>query len=340
MIIVKDNKIIGIEKELLKSLNATLEEVSEIISTLQLQLASLNNTPIKIKQHSLEITELPILSIEEIKIFKTKILPSTQPEEFSLNETIKPLDIEIQPTEESIKIEPQEINLHPTTQKIDIQPINIDLPKPPKEEKIEVVKEEFISISFEDEFSEIEKLLNLPKEEAYKEIEKELNQASKDLDIDLQTLNELKNELFEMFKTEKENFFNAIEKKDYEEIHKIAHKLKGAALNLRLTNIAMILKKIDEISKQKSDIHKIKYLVEKFYEFLKKIDSIKESKKVKIPPEIKALILQTIQNYLNTQNEKQFKKDKKYIEKILNVKIDTIEDLQKIVKETEWELYL
>ncbi len=335
MIIVKDNKIIGIEKELLKSLNATLEEVSEIISTLQLQLASLNNTPIKIKQHSLEITELPILSIEEIKIFKTKILPSTQPEEFSLNETIKPLDIEIQPTEESIKIEPQEINLHPTTQKIDIQPINIDLPKPPKEEKIEVVKEEFISISFEDEFSEIEKLLNLPKEEAYKEIEKELNQASKDLDIDLQTLNELKNELFEMFKTEKENFFNAIEKKDYEEIHKIAHKLKGAALNLRLTNIAMILKKIDEISKQKSDIHKIKYLVEKFYEFLKKIDSIKESKKVKIPPEIKALILQTIQNYLNTQNEKQFKKDKKYIEKILNVKIDTIEDLQKIVKETE-----
>ena len=335
MIIVKDNKIIGIEKELLKSLNATLEEVSEIISTLQLQLASLNNTPIKIKQHSLEITELPILSIEEIKIFKTKILLSTQPEEFSLNETIKPLDIEIQPTEESIKIEPQEINLHPTTQKIDIQPINIDLPKPPKEEKIEVVKEEFISISFEDEFSEIEKLLNLPKEEAYKEIEKELNQASKDLDIDLQTLNELKNELFEMFKTEKENFFNAIEKKDYEEIHKIAHKLKGAALNLRLTNIAMILKKIDEISKQKSDIHKIKYLVEKFYEFLKKIDSIKESKKVKIPPEIKALILQTIQNYLNTQNEKQFKKDKKYIEKILNVKIDTIEDLQKIVKETE-----
>ena len=335
MIIVKDNKIIGIEKELLKSLNATLEEVSEIISTLQLQLASLNNTPIKIKQYSLEITELPILSIEEIKIFKTKILPSTQPEEFSLNETIKPLDIEIQPTEESIKIEPQEINLHPTTQKIDIQPINIDLPKPPKEEKIEVVKEEFISISFEDEFSEIEKLLNLPKEEAYKEIEKELNQASKDLDIDLQTLNELKNELFEMFKTEKENFFNAIEKKDYEEIHKIAHKLKGAALNLRLTNIAMILKKIDEISKQKSDIHKIKYLVEKFYEFLKKIDSIKESKKVKIPPEIKALILQTIQNYLNTQNEKQFKKDKKYIEKILNVKIDTIEDLQKIVKETE-----
>jgi len=82
-------------------------------------------------------------------------------------------------------------------------------------------------------------------------------------------LAELKNELFEMFHNEKDNLFKAINKRDYENIHKIAHKLKGAALNLRLSNLALILKKIDELSKEKAEIDKIEYLIDKFYKFLK-----------------------------------------------------------------------
>jgi HPt (histidine-containing phosphotransfer) domain-containing protein len=203
-----------------------------------------------------------------------------------------------------------------------------------QEISIETKKPEIteISITFEDEFTEIENMLNLSPQEAQKELEEELQRAAKELSIDYNTIFELKEELFEMFKNEKSDFFKAINNKKYDEIHKIAHKLKGAALNLRLSNLALILKKIDELSKSKTDIHKIEYLTEKFYKFLEKIENI-EKPKPKISKEIKELILKTIDEYLSTQNEKKFKKDLKYIQKLLNIKIESIEELQQIIKD-------
>jgi ribosomal protein L29 len=382
MIVFKNGKIIAIDKTLLKNLNATLEELSDVISQMQLQILSLKNEPLSLKNKKIEIKEIEILSIEDIKIFETKVIESSvkeelEPELKTFEPEIKPLEIEpkieepqeikfdyepapiepeeikfdyetpqfepkleepapkTQPEEKkelNLEISPQEINkeITPPTVSEEEKPQEFSLQNEPQE--IEPVDEGMISISFEDEFSEIDTLLNLPPKEASKQIEEELKKAAEDLSIDIDTIYELKDELFEMFKTEKEKLLKTIEDKNYDEIHKTAHKLKGAALNLRLSNIAMILKKIDEISKSKKDIHKIKYLTDKFYDFIEKIEAQKP--KPKIPKEIKDLILITIQNYLETQNEKQFKKDKKYIEKLLNVKIDSIEDLQQILKES------
>ncbi|WP_457561087.1 hypothetical protein [Caminibacter sp.] len=354
MIVLRNDKIIAIEKKFLEKINITLEEISNLVTSLQLKISALTNEPLSIKNLKFSVHEKEVLSIENIKIFELKEITTEISEEYTKpaidifeqkSIEIKPLEIETFPASEEKKIELQipSIEIEPKLEteetndfKFDIQKENINIEQIEKEnheikkEIKPIEKEEEISIDFEDEFDEIEQFLNLPKEEATEQIKKELEKAAEDLSIDYDTIYDLKEELFEMFKTEKEKFLNAVTNENYEEIHKIAHKLKGAALNLRLSNIALILKKIDELSKNKSDIHKIKYLTDKFYSYLEKI----EEKQLKIPKEIKNLILTTIQDYLETQNEKRFKKDKKYIEKLLNVKIDTIEDLQKILKES------
>ena len=379
MIITRNGKIIAIEKSLLQSLDTTLEEISSIVNSLELQISSLTDKPINIKNKTLKIHENEVLSIEDIKVFNTELIHSQEtitsqesitpiepiqtldtiqpheikPQEPALNITpkieIEPIEIQENKIDLSVSEElkyntPEFINLEETSLKKEeesAQPINlaesfehiepVKTEETQEEHNIKPLEEEVISISFEDDLSEIENILNLPPDEAVKNIESELKYASDELNIDLDTLHELKNELFEMFKSEKSKLINAIMDSNYDEIHKIAHKLKGAALNLRLSNIALILKKIDELSKEKQDLHKIKYLTEKFYDFIERIENNKP--KPKIPKEIKNLILMTIQNYLETQNEKQFKKDKKYIEKLLNVKINSIEDLQNIIKE-------
>jgi HPt (histidine-containing phosphotransfer) domain-containing protein len=358
MIVVKEGKIVAVGQKFLQSLNITLNELSEIVSLMELQISSITNEPLKIKNVSVEIEQIQTVSIENIQIFNTKIK-----EELPPLESIEPLKIEpeIKPEEQieipiapSLEIEPQEFQLNepetPKTiqepieeiqtpepqidlQKIDIQPeIPISETKPEEKSEIKPVEKEFISITFDDELAEIEKLLSLDAKEAQKQITQELQKAAEDLSIDFETLQELKDELFEMLKTEKEEFLKAVKEKDYDKIHKIAHKLKGAALNLRISSLSSVLKKIDELSKQKSDIHKIEHLTKEFYAFLEKLENQKPS--INIPPEIKQLILQTIQNYLETQNEKKFKKDKKYIEKILHIKINSIEDLQQLIKDS------
>ncbi len=385
MIVYKNGKITAIDKKTLKELNVTFENFSKIISLIEIEIASIENSIISIKHKKYKIENIDIISLEDIKIFKCIPIENIEKTEHSFEFNIKnnietipqfnkePEIIENEPSvissntesffqnetstdefplynipsEETFELKlPQnntdntdKINLYtkhennnfeniePTTQNAESSE-NINI-----QNNLDIKTEEnnnIISISFEDEFSEIENMLNLSSEEAKKEITKELEKAADDLSIDIDTIYELKDELFEMIHNEKDNFFKAIHENNYNMLHETAHKLKGAALNLRLSNLALILKKIDELSKKRTDTHKIQYLVEKFYQFIDKIQTI--DKKMKIPKEIKNLILNTIQDYLDTQNEKKFQKDKKYIEKLLNVKINSIQDLEKILK--------
>ncbi len=348
IVLYKDNKIIGADKELLDSLNVDLYNLSNKISELDLLIASYQNKPFSIDNFSFIVKEIPFISLENIKIFTLEEASQTA-KELNLN---MPLEEKISIFEEPQFEEPQ-ISLEPQVsieQQISMEPqisTNLQIPieetfneplvqtpettLPQEKEIAPITSEEEIQISFESNHSEVDEILSLNKEEANKLIADELHKAAEDLGIDYKTIYDLYIDLLKQFKDEKKAFYNAIEKEDYNSLHKIAHKLKGAALNLRLSKLALILKYIDEESKAKKPITEIKFLVDKFYDFVNKIDkgdSIKE-----IPESIKNLILLTIQNYLTTQNEKKFKKDLKYIEKILNIKINSLEDLQDLIKD-------
>jgi HPt (histidine-containing phosphotransfer) domain-containing protein len=194
-----------------------------------------------------------------------------------------------------------------------------------------------ISLSFEDEFSDIERFLQLSKEEAEKELEEEMKTAAEELSMDVDEIKELKDELFEMIKSEKPAFEKAIKDKDYEKLHRVAHKLKGAALNLRLSTLAGVLKLIDEKSKAHEDIDKIEYLVNKFYDLLDKLSN-NESNETKnneeardLPKPIRDLIENTINHYEKTKNERKLQKDLKYIGRFLNIQLNSLNDLKRLI---------
>ena len=320
IILFKDNKIIGADNNLLKILNADLNNLSNIISELELLISSRKNSSISLYNHQFKIEEIPLVSLENIKIFNL-IQDTKSTQELSLeNELLISPNLE----ENEIQIkQPFEETLTTNLEK--------NLIKEPviTEEEIKpVITEEEIKLSFEDNLDEINKILSLDKKEANQLIAEDLKKASQDLGIDYQMINDLYKDLLKQFKNEKKSLYEAIENQNYEKIHKIAHTLKGASLNLRLSNLALILKTLDEESKSHKPIEQIKFLVDKFYDFVNKIENKKE-----IPESIKNLILLTIKEYLATQNEKKFKKDLKYIEKLLNTKINSLEDLQELVKE-------
>ncbi|QCI28768.1 Hpt domain-containing protein [Caminibacter pacificus] len=338
------NKQISINNKNIKVIKVdliTLEDLSlyEIIPSNEAEVEKTSEEPLIQTSEELETIkpieiETPQINLDEY----VPITPDLQKEEIPIIEEID----QNQETSPKIELEEELFNIKP-----DIKPQEetiselesivsqtketIPVPEsseilPPKEEIQEPVT---ISISFEDELSEVQEILNLPKEEAKKLIEEEVKQAAKELGIDENMTKELLVDLYKQIENEKENFQKALNEKNYEELHKVAHKLKGAALNLRLSKLAYILKVIDEKSKQKAAIDTLKELVNKFYEFF---DKINDRPKVNISPEIREIIMKTVQDYLETQNEKKFKKDKKYIEKLLNQKIDSIDDLKNILK--------
>jgi len=299
---------------------------------------------------NLKESETPKLSIEEVtpQIEKEPQfdLNINEPQPYQSTEEITPniqyqFDLNIkepkisQSSNEEIstqtKNEPQfDLNLKESSQNTETQ-----YQTPQLSENIKPIEEGVIKINFENDYDEISKMLSMNKEEIQKLIKEDLEKASKDLGIDINTLNTLTNDLIKQINDNKNNFYEAIEKHDYKKLHELAHSLKGAALNLRLSNIALILKYIDEKSKAKENIDTIEYLIEKFYNF---IDNIQPSSNktinnnIKITPKIKNLIIKTIKNYTATQNRKKLKKDLQYIEKILGIKIDSIEELQNIIK--------
>jgi len=278
-------------------------------------------------QFDISINDLqPYQSIEETT-------PKIQEDHFELNfkePEISPLSAEeISPQP---KNEPQfDLNLKEHSQNIEVQ-----YQTPQQNENIKPVEENIIKINFENDYDEISKMLSMNKEEIQKLIKEDLEKASKDLGIDINTLSTLTNDLIKQINDNKNKFYEAIEKHDYKKLHELAHSLKGAALNLRLSNIALILKYIDEKSKAKENIDTIKYLIDKFYNF---IDNIQPNSNktygninIKTTPKIKNLIIKTLKHYTATQNRKKLKKDLQYIEKILGIKIDSIEELQNIIK--------
>ncbi len=353
IVLFKNGKITGAETKLLKMLNTDLAGLSSIISELEFLISSRQNNNISINNISFKVEEIPLISLEDITAFELiQDLTSTAKDQYqeptiSLENELLNLEPLNKEGNTQIKIEEPFIQepMIPEDFNISIQQENI---KPSSQTTSEistseikhshqnpeikpVIAENEIKISFENTFDEINEILSLDKEEANKLIAEELQKASEDLGIDYQTINNLYIDLIKQFENEKKEFYQAINENNYEKLHQTAHKLKGAALNLRLSKLALILKNIDEESKANKPIEQIKFLVDKFYSFVEKIKN--DSNDLEIPESIKNLILITIKDYLATQNEKKFKKDIKYIEKILNTKINSLEDLQKLVKE-------
>jgi len=399
ILVIKDGKITGIDKTLLKVLDVDLHNLSELINKIELEIAALQNKEIDLLNKKLKVAKKDLLTLEDISVYemflveetqeitpiqpieteikiepeKTYISPEIEPIETEINiqeeiapikEEIKPIQEEIPPIEPIIEITQEEPKIEiekPTIKQesieeelanikpeIEIPSIKTEEEKKPLQEQFEEAKEEIIppieekkeepieiSISFEDELSEVEKILAVSNKEAQEIIKNDLNQAKEELGIDDELANEFLEELYKQIEAEKSTFTKALSNSDYETIHKTAHKLKGAALNLRLSKLAYILKVIDEKSKQRTSIKTLKELIDKFYDFFNKIRGIKVKKPSSIPVEIQQLIKKTLQEYLETQNEKKFKKDKKYIEKLLNKKINSIEDLKNILKGNE-----
>jgi len=383
VLLFKNGQICGVDKELLKALDADLHDLSQIVNQLEFEIASLKNESLIVKEKSLYPKKIELLSTEDIEVFEVTLssqtlsqepqiipqeqfeeeLPQIQPQEEipiitpqeqfePVNEelTLKEIEPTIKPLEEVTSEQFPEIN-EPQIQEekpvfeetLELKEPEFEMPQPealqtpeipetPAPEELVPVekKEEKISLTFEDDLEEVNKILDLPKEKAQELIKEEVKQAAEELGIDESMTKELLQELYQQIDEEKENFKKALDEKDYDKLHKIAHKLKGAALNLRLSKLAFILKNIDEKAKEHAAISIMKELIEKFYKFVDKIHEKSES--IAIPEHIKTAIVQTIQNYLETQDEKKFKKDKKYIEKILNRQIDSIEDLQKLIK--------
>ena len=206
-----------------------------------------------------------------------------------------------------------------------------------KEEEPQVLE-----LDFEENISECEKIL--AKKDIKGLIDKELETAIEELGIDEEMARELFADLLEQIKEKKDAFYHAVANKDYNELHEIAHYLKGASLNLRLSNISFIFKTIDEESKKETHIDSIKKLIDDFYKFLDKLENgdgnnddttteENEASQPEIDPKIKAIVLNTIKQYLETQDEQRFQKDKGFIEKLLNRKIDSLKDLEYLWKD-------
>ena len=329
---VKQIETISIENFYIYQLQQTDSRVEE-----NNILSSLDNTSFDIKnsnEHVEEKSSLQHIFSDDIKI----ISPDQQSNEISKSI----------PAEENINTSPiqhQEKNDETNKNKTFDKEINEPLiPEPAKEENLENKNEikiteikpedEEISITFEDEFKEIENILSLDNKEAKELILKDLQKAAKDFDMDLDSIKELYYDLINQIKTSKDDFYNAIKEKDYEALHKISHSLKGASLNLRISNLAILLKTIDEKSKENISFDKLEFLVNNFYAFVDKIEDfdLNNTSNTQIPDYLKELILVTIKDYVSTQNEKKLKKDLKYIEKLLNKKINSIEELQDIIK--------
>ncbi len=325
IIIFQDNKPIAVDKKLLKYLNTDLTSLNKIISPIEFNITALKNESIDIFSKKFNLTEISVLTIEDIKVFE--LSPQILSEETDYRESAKISTNDLFEKELAQNTEQIEPILPENTFENEII-----------EEKKEQNKE--INISFNDEYEEINNILSLDKEKAEELIKEDLQQASMDLGIDTETLQSLFTILLDQIKENKEKFKEEIQEKDYDKLHRTAHLLKGAALNLRLSNIALILKTIDEESKKEVPIEKIEFLINQFYTFIDKIQNdenpkteVSENKtNVTIPPTIKNLIIQTVQNYLNTQNDKKFKKDLKYINKLLDIKINSFEELENLIK--------
>jgi len=314
---------------------------TEEIKAFELALAQTNSPENSDMTAEIRIDEEPVIKDEDL------LHPELKLEEPEIKEEVINPESFINPeaflNEETPQEKPEEENIPDETQKEDENKLDVSLAIEENEEhrleqnltpKTPFKEDGFIEISFEDDLEEIREILSMDKEEFSQAINSELEKASSELGIEYTELASWYQQLIEQIKDEKKTIFRQIDKRDYEGLHKSYHKLKGAALNLRLSKIALVLKKLDELSKNREDINKIREITQDFYALINKnvkTGGIKKEKKIQ-NRQIEETILKTIKNYLETQNDAQFEKDKKYIEKLLNVKINSIEELHSLIK--------
>ena len=355
MIIYEKGKIVAISKNLLNTLNTDLSELSELINQIELEIAALNKNTIKIKNYSFKINKEEIITLKNLNVFHLEkeisenILPEEKPEEtlsFLKTAEIKPETKEEETLPNILPEEKPEETLSflqtaetkPETKEEETLP-NI-LPEEKPEETIpNLIEEETpIELDFEESINECKQILS--QKNLQDLIDKELQVAMEELGIDEEMAKELFEALLEQIKEKREPFYKAIENKDYNELHEIAHYLKGASLNLRLSNLSFIFKTIDEESKKHIDINIIKGLIDDFYDFISPLNKNNENssdkeESIQIDPKIKAIVLNTIKQYLETQDERKFQKDKIFLEKLLNKKINSLEELKYLWKDEQ-----
>ncbi len=202
------------------------------------------------------------------------------------------------------------------------------------EEEKDTSQEEFIQF------------LSLPKKEVEKFIKNELKNASNELSIDIETIEELFEDFKVQIKEEKMAFYDALNNNDYKTLDQIAHKLKGVAYNLRLFKVGKVFETIDELAKKEASKENIKPFIDKIYLFLDKINSeidnifteqneqnIVTSAVVGFLNEIKKGDLQTIKKHI--QSMEKFVEPQK-LEKIKNA--DTQEKAKHYIDELKAEL--
>jgi len=163
-----------------------------------------------------------------------------------------------------------DINLPTENKPIDNEEINLDLGL---NEKTNSSDENNFNLELTTQDKENTEKIIISEEE----IKKDLEQASKDLSINPQMVEEFFIDFKQQLKDEKEIFKNSIKNQDYETLHKSAHKLKGVALNLRLNKFAELLKKADELAKEKADTSKIETILNNIYDVIEDKSSKEEN---------------------------------------------------------------
>lgn len=196
-----------------------------------------------------------------------------------INESeIKPLDLNFDELIDNDNKPVIDIGLSPQEEIKDI--------KIPKENVFELLKkkkeekksqERSLKINFnkskeiketKEEVSCVVELFNKTKEDIKKAVNEEFEKASKELSIDMETLESFFGDIITQLKTGKKSVYKALEESDYDKLNSFAQKLISSLLNLRMTNLAEIFITLDNMLVVHEDISIIKRLVEKIYENL------------------------------------------------------------------------
>ncbi|WP_024790016.1 hypothetical protein [Lebetimonas sp. JH292] len=85
LIVYENGKIIALGKNLLNTLNITLEEMSQVITRLELEMAVLNKKSIQIKNNIFKITKENLITLKNLDIFQ---LEKNEEKEISPKEEI------------------------------------------------------------------------------------------------------------------------------------------------------------------------------------------------------------------------------------------------------------
>lgn len=185
----------------------------------------------------------------------------------------KPLDI-ISLTDSNTKKEPEtfqiEVDFSTITDTIKEQTPILDSPinENEIEESIKLEKDESKELHIS---SEIQSFLNLSTTQLEKQIEEDLQKASIDLGVDTEIMKQFFEDFISQVKDEKENLYTYLNEKDFDEIHKCSHKLKGVALNLRLKNFGELFEELDRLAQSKTDISELRFVVKNVYTLLNEL---------------------------------------------------------------------